>query len=192
VFGSVRVTPDPHVEVAVQLMAGQGVGRYGSSQLADATLKPDETLEPIRNYHGLFSLETHPTKKLDIFGYYGGEYAQRTVYTNAVGSLIGYGPQNLNDGGCENAPTAAPPSSGGSGGSISAATCASPTRYIQEPMFGFTYRVINDPKYGRLQYSFTYSYLKRSLWSGVGSLTSPAAPSASDSMLHWQMRYYIP
>jgi hypothetical protein len=190
IFGDVRVTPDKYFNVGLQLMAGQGVGRYGSSQLADATLRPDETLEPIRNYHGLFGIETHPAKKLDIFGYYGGEYAQRTVYENAVGSLIGYGPQNLNDGGCYNPPAA--PAAGGSGGSISASGCSSPTRYIQEPMFGFIYRAVNDPKYGRLQYSFTYSYLKRSLWSGAGSSTSPAAASANDSMLHWQMRYYIP
>jgi multidrug efflux pump subunit AcrA (membrane-fusion protein) len=193
VFGNVRVTPDKYFNVGLQLMAGQGVGRYGSAQLADATLRPDETLEPIRNYHGLFGIETHPAKKLDIFGYYGGEYAQRTVYANAVGSLIGYGPQNLNDAGCYNAPGAPGTTpSGGSGGSISASSCSSPTRYIQEPMFGFIYRAVNDPKYGRLQYSLTYSYFKRGLWSGVGGATTPAAPQATDPMLHWQMRYYIP
>lgn len=193
VFGNVRITPDKYFNVDLQLMAGQGVGRYGSAQLADATLRPDETLEPIRNYHGLFGIETHPAKKLDIFGYYGGEYAQRTVYQNAVGSLIGYGPQNLNDAGCYNAPGApATTPSAGSGGSISASGCSSPTRYIQEPMFGFIYRAVNDPKYGRLQYSFTYSYLKRGVWSGGGSSTTPPAPSTNDSMLHWQMRYYIP
>jgi multidrug efflux pump subunit AcrA (membrane-fusion protein) len=200
VFGNIRVTPDKYFNVGLQLMAGQGVGRYGSSQLADATLRPDETLEPIRNYHGLFGIETHPAKKLDIFGYYGGEYAQRTVYTVETGGtgafngdLIGYGPQNLGDTGCYNAPGAPGTTpSAGSGGSISASGCSSPTRYIQEPMFGFIYRAVNDPRYGRLQYSFTYSYLKRGLWSGVGSSTTPPAPSTNDSMLHWQMRYYIP
>ena len=60
VFGSARVSPTKYADFAVQAMAGQGVGRYGSSQLADATLRPDETLEPIRNYHGMFSIETHP------------------------------------------------------------------------------------------------------------------------------------
>jgi hypothetical protein len=191
VFGSVRVTPDPHVEVALQLMGGQGVGRYGSSQLADATLKPDETLEPIRNYHGLFSLETHPTKKLDVFAYYGGEYAQRTVYQNGVGSLIGYGPQNLSNTGCYNA-SVAPSSGGGSGGSISASGCSSPTRYIQEAMGGLLYRIVNSPKYGRLQYWLTYSYIQRNLWSGVGGSTTPSGPRATEPMVHVSMRYYIP
>ena len=43
-FFTVRVKPMPLFEVALQGMFGTGVGRYGSSQLADATLKPNETL----------------------------------------------------------------------------------------------------------------------------------------------------
>jgi hypothetical protein len=191
IFGSARVSPAKFVDLAVQAMAGQGVGRYGSSQLADATLRPDETLEPIRNYHGMLSIETHPAPKLDAYAYYGGEYAQRTVYTTPVGSLIGYGPQNISDAGCYNS-SIAPVAGGGSAGSIAAGTCGSPTRYIQEGMFGLTYRAINNPKYGRLQYQVTYSLLQRNLWSGIGSATTPSGPRAQDSMIHVGMRYYIP
>jgi hypothetical protein len=193
VFGAARVYVGKIAEVAVQAMAGQGVGRYGSSQLADATLRPDETLEPIRNYHGLFSLETHPTPKLDIYFYYGGEYAQRTVYTTAAGNLIGYGPRNLSDAGCYNLPSSVSTTIGtGVGGTLGATTCGSPTRYIQEAMGGLTYRVASSPKYGRLQYQMTYSYLQRNLWSGVGSATTPSGPRATDPMIHVSMRYYIP
>jgi hypothetical protein len=194
VFGSIRVKPTSLFEVAVQAMAGQGVGRYGSSQLADATLRPNETLEPIRNYHGMFSLVLHPTKKLDFFTYYGGEYAQRTVYTVVTptgNDTIGYGPRNLSDAGCYNEPAPSGGSSG-TGGSISAASCASPTRYIQEAMGGFIYRIVNSPTYGRLQYEATYSYIQRNLWSGVGSATTPTGPRATEPMIHVSMRYYIP
>jgi hypothetical protein len=192
VFGSIRVKPTPMFEVGVQAMAGQGVGRYGSAQLADATLKPNETLEPIRNYHGLFSAVVHAGKNFDFFSYYGGEYAQRTVYTNGVGQPIGYGPRNLNDTGCYLLPT---PGGNGSGtaGSLSAANCASPTKYIQEAMGGFIWRAVNSPTYGRLQYSVTYSYIQRNLWSGVGTASSaPDGPRATEPMIHVQMRYYIP
>jgi hypothetical protein len=189
VFASVRVSPSKFVDVAVQGMAGTGVGRYGSSQLADATLRPDGTLEPVRNYHGLFSLETHPTKKLDVFAYYGGEYAQRTVYRTSTGALLGYGAANLSDTGCYAAPQNPASPTGGSDGAVS---CSSPTRYIQEPMIGFIYRVVNSPKYGRLQYWATYSLFERHLWSGVGSATTPSGPRAQDNMLDVSMRYYIP
>ncbi len=202
VFGAARYLSKV-ADVGVEAMAGPGVGRYGSSQLADATIKPNGTLEPIRNYHGLFSLVTHEGKKLDIYAYYGGEYAQRTLYTVTTGAyngqVIGYGGRNLNDAGCYALPpsSAAINNSGGSPNSPS--TCASPTRYIQEGMFGFTYRLINSPKYGRLQYQATYSYLQRSLWSGAvatpvatAPVPTPTGPRAEDSMVHVGMRYYIP
>jgi hypothetical protein len=193
IFGSARVSPAKFLDVAVQAMAGQGIGRYGSSQLADATLRPDETLEPIRNYHGMLSIETHPTPKLAVFAYYGGEYAQRTVYTTALGALIGYGPANTSDTGCYNIPAANSTTLGaGTGGTAGATSCGSPTRYIQEAMGGFTYRLVSSPKYGRLQYSATYSYIQRNLWSGVGSATTPAGPRATEPMVHVSMRYYIP
>ena len=195
VFGSIRVKPAKIFEVGVQGMGGPGVGRYGSSQLADATLKPNETLEPIRNYHGLFSAVVHPGKNFDFFAYYGGEYAQRTVYTTGEGALIGYGPRNLSDTGCYNLPVPTTPvlTSGGAGGSLSAQSCASPTRYIQEAVGGFIWRAVNSPTYGRLQYSVTYSYIQRNLWSGVGTASSaPDGPRATEPMVHVQMRYYIP
>jgi hypothetical protein len=200
VFGSARAyigAPGtfPAVEIAVQAMAGTGTGRYGSSQLADATLRPDETLEPIRNYHGLFSIETHISPKFDVFTYYGGEYAQRTFYATAAGNLIGYAPPNLSNSGCYNislAPTTTTIGNTGSAGSLSASSCSEPTKYIQEGMVGFQYRPIVSPRYGRLQYSATYSLIQRQLWAGVGSATTPVSPRAQDSMFHVQMRYYIP
>jgi hypothetical protein len=191
VFGSIRGSAGKFVDVAVQAMAGPGVGRYGSSQLADATLRPDETLEPIKNYHGMFSLETHPAKKLDLYAYYGGEYAQRTVYQTAAGNFIGYAPANLSNAGCYNLPTATIPTAG-SGGNLGAVTCGEPTKYIQEGMIGFTYRAVNSPKYGRLQYQVTYSVIQRQLWAGIGSATTPVSPRAQDGMVHVGMRYYIP
>jgi hypothetical protein len=196
VFGSARGyigAPGtyPAVEVAVAAMAGTGVGRYGSAQLADATLRPDETLEPIKNYHGLASIESHWSPKFDAFAYYGGEYAQRTVYATSAGNLIGYAPPNLSNAGCYALPTFS--GTAGSAGSISATgACGEPTKYIFEPMIGFQYRPLTSAKYGRLQYSATYSLIQRQLWSGIGSATTPVSPRAQDSMFHVQMRYYIP
>ncbi len=189
-----------YVDVAATGMYGAGIGRYGSAQLTDVTVHPNGQLEPVKNGHGLFSLETHPNKKLDVYAYYGGEYAQRTVYRTGVAAtpFTGYGPVNASDVGCQ---TEVPPTTSGFTSSITpAGACTSPTRYIQEGMFGFTYRLVNSPKYGRLQYQATYSYLERQSWSGVtagtfGSATAPptfGAPKAINNMVHVGMRYYIP
>jgi hypothetical protein len=135
----------------------------------------------------LYSLEAHPTPKLDLFAYYGGEYAQRTVYTTAQGDLIGYGAPNLSDAGCYALPSN--PGGTGTGGSISTVgSCASPTRYIQEGLLGFTYKLVNSPKLGRLQYAVNYQFVQRGLWSGSDSITH----RAEDSMVLTSLRYYIP
>jgi hypothetical protein len=186
------------IDVAATGMAGDGIGRYGSSQLSDVTVHPNGTLEPIRNYHGLFSLETHPAKKLDVYAYYGGEYAQRTVYATGVAAtpFTGYSPINANDTGCET--ETAVTSAGFTGSVTPTGSCAGATRYIQEGMVGFTYKPIMSPKYGRLQYQFTYSYLERQLWTGLTAGTYGAstqafgAPKAINNMVHFGMRYYIP
>ena len=190
VFGSARVSPSKFADVAFQFMAGDGVGRYGTSTLPDATVRTDGTLEPIRNYHGLFSLETHPSPKLDVYAYYGGEYDQRTVYSINGGTAFGYGAPTTSNTGCY---AVAPINgAGAAGGSISASSCGSPTRYIQEGMIGATYRVANSPKYGKLQYSVNYQYVQRNLWSGVGNATTPSGPRAADNMVFTGMRYYLP
>ncbi len=200
-FGSARVSLGKFVDVAGQGMFGDGTARYGSSQLGDVTVHPDGTLAPIHNYHGLFSLETHPTKKLDVYAYYGAEYNQRTTYLSAAGVQTGYGVRNAIDTGCSvlPAPTVAAPIGTGTGvtGTDTAANCASPTRLIQEGMFGFTYRVVNSPKFGRLQYQATYSYLQKNTWSGItaGTAAAPTAfgqGKAENNMIHVSMRYYIP
>lgn len=197
VFGGGRISPSKYADIAAYVMAGQGVGRYGSSQLADATLRPNGTLEPIRNYHGLFSLETRPTPKLDVYGYYGGEYAQRTVYSTPQGDTIGYGVRNLNDTGCYALPPVSSVAGGASSGSPVASNCSSPTRYIQEGLLGFTYRFVNSPKIGRLQESVNWTYFQRNLWSGnnipsSGPVIGPSGPRAADNMIWTSLRYYIP
>ena len=200
-FASGRVTVSKFLDLAASGMVGDGTGRYGSAQLADITVHPNGKLEPVRNAHGLASIETHPSKKLDLFGYYGMEYAQRTQYATGVpGSpFTGYGVVSSVQTGCNTeVPVNVTGGSGGFVGSPTAANCNANTRYIQEGVAGFTYRLVNSPKYGRLQYQATYSYLTRNAWTGVksGTYGSPTAafghPYATNNMVHVGMRYYIP
>src|ERR1700749_4715475 len=108
-------------------MQGTGTRRFGTSNLGDVTVKPNGTLEPLRNSQGLVSIETHPTKKLDVYGYAGGEYLQRTVYTAFTAAApttpvyVGYAPiQGEKDGACS---TEIPPSAN-SGYAPGASSCS--------------------------------------------------------------------
>jgi hypothetical protein len=69
-----------HLDVGFKAVAGDGIGRYGDAQLVDATARPDGTLALIRTAHGLGRLEWHPSPKIDVYGYYGAEYAWRAGY----------------------------------------------------------------------------------------------------------------
>ncbi len=99
-FANLRMPATKYLDVGVHLMTGPGVGRYGTSTLPDVTVRPDGTLATIKSQQGLISLEGHPTKKLDIFGYGGGEYAQRTNYLSSTGKLVGYAPITSSNAGC--------------------------------------------------------------------------------------------
>jgi hypothetical protein len=69
------------LDAGLKVFYGDGTGRYGSAQLADATLRPDGTMALIHGAHWLGRLEWHVTPKFDLYGYVGGEYAARAAYT---------------------------------------------------------------------------------------------------------------
>jgi hypothetical protein len=179
---SARFPIGPRVEMGLHLIAGDGTGRYGVALLPDITVRPDGTLSPLRNAQGLFSLEYHPTRKLDIFGYAGSEYVQRTFYVGSNGSQVGYAPPNANNTGCniESVPTA------GTGFAPGASPCLGATRVISQFSVGWVYSIYNGPA-GKIQYGAAYSYLTRDGWTGVGG-----APKATNNFVYTSFRYYIP
>jgi len=194
-FANARVSATKYADLGFHVLGGTGVGRYGTSTLPDTTVRPDGTLAPIKGWQSLASLEFHPTPKVDLWGYAGGEYAQRTYYvssiTGQVGKLVGYAPPSASNTGCntETLPTSA--GNGFAGGAPynpgTPANCTGATRYVMQGTAGITYRVYNSPRYGRLQYQVQYSYLTRTAWAGVGG-----GPKATNNMIFTGMRYYIP
>jgi hypothetical protein len=193
------------VDLAVHVQGGDGIGRYSSAQLKDVTVRPDGTLVPIHSYAYLGMLEAHPSPKLDLYAYYGGEYAGRTAYviTNSAGApfAIGYGSPLFNNSGCstETAPTGtATNPSPGAGGS-----CAGDIHHIIEGTLGFWHKFFQGPK-GRMQWGIQYSYFGKYGWSGdnttASSITGAAGsgaggsqrPKAVENMVLTSFRFYIP
>jgi hypothetical protein len=169
-------------DLALHVLGGDGVGRYGTTTLPDVTVRPNGTLAPVHAAQGLVTLEFHPVPKLDIYGYGGGEYAARAWYRNAAGAAVGYGSPLFNNSGCntEVLPTNqnTPPAP---------ASCTGDTRNILEGTVGFWYRFYKGPK-GTLQFGTQYSYVVRNTWSGAASLS----PQGTDNMIFTSFRYYIP
>lgn len=179
---SARFPVTPKADFGVHLVGGDGTGRYGASILPDVTVHPDGTLEPLRNAQGIVSVELHPTKRFDIFGYAGTEYVQRTYYLGSDGKLVGYAPPTASNAGCfvEAAPTA------GSGYAPGSGSCVGATRNLVQGSVGWLYRFYSGPA-GRLQYGVAYTYIVRNGWTGVGG-----APEATNNYVYTSFRYYIP
>jgi len=170
----------------------------------------------IRTGHGLGALEFHPTSALDVYAYFGAEYAWRAAYqgydsitvtkTPAIpatatspaipgttttafklNQIGGYGSPFANNTGCS---TENPPSNQltPSGGG----TCAGDTRFIMEGTLGFWHKIYQGPK-GGLRWGIQYSYFTRNGWSGNNNGAAPGtAPRAVDNVVLTSFRYYIP
>ncbi len=218
-FGaSARWTADQKkVELGIKGVAGDGIGRYGSAQLADLTLRPDGSEALIRTVHGLAALELHPTPKFDLYAYYGAEYAFRAGYTGyesvartitaaipatatspaipstttttiKTNGIGGYGSPFANNSGCSTENAPLNQLDPSGGG-----TCAGDTKVIWEGTLGFWHKIYNGPK-GGLRWGIQYSYITRTGWSGNNNVpTAPGiAPKAVDNMIFTSFRYYIP
>ena len=203
------------LDFGLKAVAGDGINRYGGSQLADATARPDGTLALIRGAQGLGRLEWHATPKLDLYAYYGAEYAWRAGYTGynsititktpaipsngtspaipattttkfSLGGIGGYGNVAANNSLCSTEGVPTNDFNPSTGGT----DCAGDIRVIQEGTLGFWYKFYQGSK-GRFQFGMQYSYLWKDAWSGVTGGVS-YDPKGVDNMLFTSLRYYLP
>ncbi len=188
------------LDLGAHILAGNGIGRYSTSALPDATAHPDGSLELLAGGSALGKLEWHATPRFDLYGYYGGEYAKRAFYntnmTDTSGDnqfiVAGYGAPTNNVSGCytEVLPTSSP----NGGGTVpgSASSCNADTRNIQEGTFGYWYRFYQGP-HGTFQQGIQYSYAVRHTWLGFDPTTGLGfSPKAIDNMWFTSIRYYLP
>jgi len=218
-FGASAFLPLGHkVDIGVKGVAGDGIGRYGAAQLADATARPDGTLALIRNAQGLARIEWHPTPKFDLYAYWGLEYAWRAGYqgyttitvtkTTAIpatattpaipattatsitlNAIGGYANVAANNSGCATEGVPINQFNPSSG-----SNCAGDIRIIKETTVGFWHKVYQGEK-GRVQWGAAYSYLVKNAWSGTGGFPAGSAgvgPKANDNMIWTSFRYYLP
>jgi hypothetical protein len=129
-------------------------------------------------------LELHATPKLEVYGYYGGDYAERQLY-NATGS-IGYGRPTAASTGCNVATIAAIGNNTPASSTTNPAGCGPDTRDIQEASLGYWYDFYRGSK-GRLRQGFQYSFLNKQTWRGTGG-----SPTANTNMVFTSFRYYLP
>jgi len=203
------------LELGAHALAGNGIGRYSSSTLPDATAHPDGTLELLPGGSAMATVEYHTFPRLDLYGYYGGEFVKRAFYPTGffvttppklptdppLGQPIlgGYGaPTNIVFG-CNIEVVPAASANGGGDVPGSLAGCTADNRNIQEGTLGYWFRFYKGSR-GTLQQGFQYSYVVRHTWQGVGLAANPVtdtpaipgSPKAIDNMWFTSLRYYLP
>jgi hypothetical protein len=169
VGGSAAIHVFSGLDLVGDILAGDGIGRYGSGQLSDATIKPNGTVSPIPEIEALAGAITHPTPQIDVYGYLGTEQASKTAFTYA-GKGYGYGSPLFVNTGC--------------GTELSTATCTGNTQALYEGTLGGWYRPYKG-SYGTLQTGLQYSHILREAFYGVGG-----KPQASEDVVFVSFRYY--
>jgi len=174
------------VTIGLKGLYGEGVGRYGSSTIADITLRPDATISPLHGFSALSTLEINPNPRLSIYTNYGGDYIGRD-YTIVGPTEVGYGTYTTDMSGCNTEVK-----SGGSFSPSTPAKCGGNNKDVQEFTAGYWYNMYNGPK-GRLRYGLQYGIFRRDLWSGQGGTTNPSNKAhGTDNMFWTSLRYYLP
>jgi Skp family chaperone for outer membrane proteins len=188
------------VTIGLKGLWGQGVGRYGSSTIADVTIRPDGTLSPLHGFSALGTVEVNPTSRLNIYFNYGGDYIGRDWTVDNVtgdalaGKVVGYGAYNADMSGCgiEPVSTSSFPTSDPTTPGNSTNGCKGNNKDVQEFTAGWWYNIYNGPK-GRLRQGLQYSYIMRYLWSGAGGTLNPGnGAMGGDNMVFTSLRYYLP
>ncbi len=175
------------LSIGLKGLYGWGMGRYGDSTIADITLRPDATIEPLKGFSALGTLEVNPTPRLSIYMNYGGDYIYRDFVTSA-GKQVGYGTPTTDMSGCRIEPA----STAANGGIVNPSKCGGNNKDVQEATFGYWYNFYNGPK-GRLRQGIQYSWFERDLWSGTGGATNPPGGArGNDNIVETSLRYYLP
>jgi hypothetical protein len=178
--------------VGLKGLYGKGMGRYGSSTIADITLRTNGLIDPLKAFSALSTIELNPTSRLNLYFNYGGDY----VYRDYNGTH-GYGSPLTSMTGChtEPAPGGTNNTYGGNGTGFDPAapgSCGNQNKDVQEVTAGEWYNFYNGPK-GRMRFGLQYARFERDIWSGAGGTTNPGGGARGiDNMFWTSFRYYVP
>jgi hypothetical protein len=157
------------------VLAGKGVGHYGSAQLPDVTSNPNTLgLTPLRGLQALLGVVFRPAPAWTTYLYAGKEMVD-SQYSNfpGGGKAYGYGygdPLAVNTG-CETE-------------NAGAAVCAANTSQIISGTVGGWWKFYSGPL-GNAQVGISDTYIKREIFSGVGG-----DPNTNINIALVSFRYY--
>jgi hypothetical protein len=175
VGGSVLLPVIPKfLDLQGSVLTGQGLGRYGSSQLADVTIGPDGTVQPLHTTQVLLGAIAHPWAGFDLYGYAGQEQVNANFWSQNVGAAPtvqgGYGNPAYLNGGCFN-PNTATTGSAAFNTPLSG-SCTANVKRTQEITVGF-WQQLYKGDLGQVRVGVQYEFVRLQAFAGA---TTPLAP----------------
>ena len=158
------------LDFRASFLAGEGIGRYGSAQLADATIARNGAPKPLPEVFALAGLTYHATKALDFYTYVGTEQITHREAYSIGKNNYGYGNPRYSNVGCDV--------------ELSTGTCTANTSGVVQGTIGTWWKFLHG-SYGTMQTGMQYSYTDKSIFSGVGG-----SPSTNESIVMFSFRYY--
>jgi hypothetical protein len=186
------------IDLQGSILYGQGIGSYGSGQLADAVIGSNGALQPVTALQFLVGAIVHPFTGNDLYFYYGQEQTQANTWSTGTGAATiqgGWGNGNFAEA-CGFTPTAV--SSGAFSFNGSPTTCAANVQRIQEFTVGF-WQDIYKGDLGRARVGLQYEYVTQHLFSGGTTVaTNGGAPlsfansglNPNNNIVFFSLRYY--
>ena len=161
------------LSVEARGLAGYGIGRYGTSQLPDATINRNGSPAPLPEVEALIGVVGHPIPAVDLYSYVGTEQIGRKYFSNGTQNF-GYGNPLYSNAGCDV--------------ELSTATCTANTSGITQGTIGGWWRFLQGD-FGTLQTGVQYSYTRRDIFKGVAGPGGTGNQSTDDNMVFFSMRY---
>lgn len=170
------------LDVQFSGLTGDGIGRYGTGGLPDATYNAvNGDIQPIPETELLAGIIVHPLPGLDVYGYAGEEF-ESAKYVPGSGTGFGYGnPASINAG-CIS--------------EFSSAACVGQTKSLGELTAGF-WQTIYKGDFGMFRAGLQYEDIERTGFAGAnataaGASTAPGSitPKANEQVFMASLRYY--
>jgi len=198
VGGSVLLPVIPtFLDLQGSVLTGEGLGRYGSSQLADVTIGPDGTLKPLRTTQVLLGFVAHPWVGLDVYGYAGQEQVGSNFWSQKVGAattLGGFGNPGYPNGGCQVENTAST-FAAAFNNPVVAGTCTANVHRTQELSIGF-WQQLYKGDLGQIRAGAQYEYVRLQAFPGSPVVSAANGPTPNqglnpnNNVVFFSLRYY--
>lgn len=161
------------LQMTGNILAGQGVGRYGPTLIPDTTFARNGALTPVPEIMGSLGLVGHPASSLLLYTYGGVESAGRRTYLGADGDQHGYGATDLNLAGCD----------------YEFGTCSAQTRTLASFTSGGWWHFL-EGHYGSMMAGLQYTYIRKFAFKGNDGIGHEVQPTTYGHTFYVTLRYY--